>query len=888
MRSASFRTGGARRTAPEKDPGQRSRRPDLGVLFVHGIGNQREGDTVASWGDALISWLRDWLEHGSGEKPEPGSLRVMERGPVQVTDARLQAEPGSLGPPYVDVELDLPGPGSGDEAEHQTWRLAEAWWAEAFHPPRFSDLAFWGFAVLPWALVAHFVTRLEGAWRWGRSGRATVARVAGLTWRIFVEVLLVIMAILLSPVLASLVLVMLLLAALPVRPLRQAAAGLQRMLSLTVGDSYVLLGSPSRAASIISRVEENLQAMTDCRALAVVAHSQGAVVAYEALKRTRPRNLRKFVTFGSGHTKLVALKRLQRSKANRLVWLAPLGLLALMSFAWYGIGQIRAGDSDSVFTLIFLAVFALVMVTSGLLATRTLYEPTREDLDVGAKEGWLDLYATHDPVPNGPLFGIREKRDDVNSCPVQNAASVLFDHTSYWRNRDEFVPAVAIALAEAGDRSIDRPDSSDEATRYLARARRRWRILCLRSLRLLAVVTLVAIVIGYGDRLPRLGRWLINVGIALVDLVPLVSWQPGGIRAGGGIDPVVGTAAVVVAVALAYATVTSIWRLWERADFGRFVRRERYPLWSPEFVVGLYATAALLGLAWAGPALRWPSVDLSLLVALFLAPIFVLLLAFLTFLVAGPLGWLLLKVGIIRPGHFPPSAGEWAATAIPLYLLVLGLAALLGTKSTPAVAAFLYGPPILAWLGPPLLSSSRLVHRLLRPLRRLAATELGLWAADRLDGRGDVGEILLDANRLQDEIERRLDELKKQVGAGSQKDVERLILVPSIWSSKLRRIIGDLTDQAEELATILQQNGRGDAACALLSAAAAYSPTAAIRLWELDPSFPGAYASIKRHAREGSPLSRIRVRRALGGIEAPTAPSTAQPRVDQHRTSDPP
>jgi hypothetical protein len=634
-----------------------------------------------------------------------------------------------------------------------------------------------------------------------------------------------------------------------------------------VGDSYILLGSPSRAASIISRVEESLRAMNDCRALAVVAHSQGAVVAYEALKRSRPGNLRKFVTFGSGHSKLVALKRLQRSKANRLVWLAPLGLLALMTFAWYGIGQIRAGESDSFFTLIFLAVFALGMVTSGLRATRTLYEPTHEDLDVGAEKGWLDLYATHDPVPNGPLFGIREERDGVNSYPVQNAASVLLDHTSYWRNRDEFVPAVAIALAEAGDRSIDRPGSSDEATRYLARARRRWRILCLRGLRLLAVGTLVAIVIGYGDRLPRLGRWLINVGIALVDLVPLVSWQPGDIRAGGGIDPVVGTAAVVVAVALAYATVTSIWRLWERADFGRFVRRERYPLWSPEFVVGLYATAALLGLAWAGPALRWPSVDLSWLVALFLAPIFVLLLAFVTFtfLGAGPLGWLLLKVGIIRPGHFPPSAGEWAATTIPLYLLVLALAALPGTESTTAVTGFIFGPPILAWLAPSLLSSSRLVRRLLQPVRRLAATELVLWAAYRIDAGGDMGEILLDANRLQAVIERNVDELKNR---HKGEDVERLTLVPRMFlgdgmSRKLRRIIGDYTDQVEYLATILQQQDRGDRACALLRAAAAYSPTAAIRLWELDPSCLGARDLINRHAEAGSVINRIRARRAL-------------------------
>ena len=34
-------------------------RPDIGVLFVHGIGSQRRGQTLAEFGEPIYLWLRD-------------------------------------------------------------------------------------------------------------------------------------------------------------------------------------------------------------------------------------------------------------------------------------------------------------------------------------------------------------------------------------------------------------------------------------------------------------------------------------------------------------------------------------------------------------------------------------------------------------------------------------------------------------------------------------------------------------------------------------------------------------------------------------------------------------------------------------------------------------
>jgi hypothetical protein len=41
------------------DDGERQRY-DLGVLFVHGIGQQARGQTLTAWADPVIRWLRAW------------------------------------------------------------------------------------------------------------------------------------------------------------------------------------------------------------------------------------------------------------------------------------------------------------------------------------------------------------------------------------------------------------------------------------------------------------------------------------------------------------------------------------------------------------------------------------------------------------------------------------------------------------------------------------------------------------------------------------------------------------------------------------------------------------------------------------------------------------
>ena len=52
------------------DPEPLIQRLPVGILFVHGMGEQVQGDSVTEMGDALTEWLRKWLA-----PPQEGQLQ---------------------------------------------------------------------------------------------------------------------------------------------------------------------------------------------------------------------------------------------------------------------------------------------------------------------------------------------------------------------------------------------------------------------------------------------------------------------------------------------------------------------------------------------------------------------------------------------------------------------------------------------------------------------------------------------------------------------------------------------------------------------------------------------------------------------------------------------
>lgn len=303
-------------------------RATVGVLFVHGIGTQPRGRTLAEFAGPLVTWLQGWYDglHARwvGEKvrfqdvatwldavrlPDPrrdDAVRsLLDRTPLRQpgeTPADLADISQRVGDTLA-VAVRLTGATGGQAAENEpshvrlelvhvhldeqatttrtAWLLAEAWWAETFAPPSFGDLARWGLGVLPRTIGSHLgvrVHRAAGRWRDERSAwslAVLLGRFGVLLLGLFASL----------PALALLGL-MLLVGLLPIPSLRNGLRRLQQRISASLGDSYVLVTRPVEAAAIVGRVRRDLAWLAEqCDQVVVVAHSQGGAVLNEVLRQ---------------------------------------------------------------------------------------------------------------------------------------------------------------------------------------------------------------------------------------------------------------------------------------------------------------------------------------------------------------------------------------------------------------------------------------------------------------------------------------------------------------------------------------------------------------------------------------------------------------------------
>ena len=124
----------------------------LGVLFVHGIGEQRQYSTLARFGGALQRWLRQWED---GCRPaQPKSDRVAP--PTLVDVLKVDSHPEDRKAP-ANAEIAV-GPG-------KKWLLAEAWWAPEVSPPKFRDFIRWVLPMFPWLAAEYAVAAGQRVYR---------------------------------------------------------------------------------------------------------------------------------------------------------------------------------------------------------------------------------------------------------------------------------------------------------------------------------------------------------------------------------------------------------------------------------------------------------------------------------------------------------------------------------------------------------------------------------------------------------------------------------------------------------------------------------------------------------------------------------------------------
>jgi hypothetical protein len=474
-------------------------RHDFGILLVHGIGEQRKSDTLLAFGDPLLSAIERWLSsplHGT-QPTSPGH--------VEIVTADLDPSGSDLStPPHAVIRLTP----AYTDATPQSWLVAENAWGTVVRQPRFGKLAGWLLTAGSWAVLSHAL----------RSGaQSPNGLVRSLSRVISVSVALVAM-LLLQVAIGALAL----LAVVPIPRLRAALSGLLLKLTGVLGDSYVLLESELQAAAIVSKAQRDLDWLSQrCRAVAVLAHSQGAAVAHRALRTTAPANVVLLVTFGSGLVKLEELHTMRRMHSGRQRMLqlsvpltATAGLIALRIGTAYWDAPLAPG---AFYVVLSFVIFGLVVVRLAYEAseafrtrlTELSLAKLRPNLD------WLDLYATHDPVSQGPLATATGHIDGVESRPVTNLRSAILDHTGYWDNETEFVPQVLVRLGEHGGVQIVPPTTRD-ALRAAAAQRAR-RVVYRQWIQAATLLGATALVVALRTHFGAVGS---NA------LTPLAQWLP--------------------------------------------------------------------------------------------------------------------------------------------------------------------------------------------------------------------------------------------------------------------------------------------------------------------------------------------------------------------------
>jgi hypothetical protein len=417
-------------------------------------------------------------------------------------------------------------------------------------------------------------------------------------------------------VLAALAL-LLVLAIPPIPSLRSALLRVQQTLADSVGDSYILLASPIQRAAIVSHVRRDLEwLLPRCRRIAVVAHSQGAAVAYDVLctgvleGRTRGDSL--FITFGSGLSKLEEIRRIIGTRKRWFGWWPILGL-AILAAALDLLDVVEvlpAVASDKVGGAI-AAVFGGFLWLVGALESTRAKQFDADDFAPSTRFGvdlvWKDYYASRDPVPNGPLLD--ECPGYLDSVEVHNLGSMMADHTAYWSNRDGFVARIARDLGDFAGAPLGTLLPRDRDLVEVAASRRCWRVEWLVAARTAAWGVLIVLVGARWRDLDRLGAVVIERGGPIATLVGWLGPEglsPEQLLESATARGLAGALLLGAATGLGYLVVYGLWRLWTFRDTQLLLERRSDPsdwaFWL--FLVGLLVLLdAGIGIAfgWVDP-----------------------------------------------------------------------------------------------------------------------------------------------------------------------------------------------------------------------------------------------------------------------------------------------
>jgi hypothetical protein len=252
---------------------------DLGILFVHGVGEQARGDTLVRFGEPIMRWVQRWIQSWSDEKgkvslenayieegsPEfkgpahfVASIDVGGKGAVALSSMVAQVQSETLGTRKIDpegngrdVKLEKVSRPSEEDRSHpegstRRWMVAESWWAGQFQRPPFGTFARWMLSRGPWVILSHFGGKLRSVDGW-RKCPAFFAFLMAMPVAVLAQIIVAVIAIL---------------ALIPLPRLREALSGLLLKLTGTLGDSYVLTESAVQQSAAVTQVRRDLEWLT--------------------------------------------------------------------------------------------------------------------------------------------------------------------------------------------------------------------------------------------------------------------------------------------------------------------------------------------------------------------------------------------------------------------------------------------------------------------------------------------------------------------------------------------------------------------------------------------------------------------------------------------------
>jgi hypothetical protein len=395
----------------------------VGVVFIHGIGSQRAGETLLAWSAPIIRILSAW------RRDQRLTSDPVIRSSVDLTGRTT---------PFIELEI-AADPSHPAATPPGRWVLTEAWWGSDVEPPGISTMLRW----LIWRGEARqigdgILTGINAADDARRPASGGFEETRRMLRDVLERFLILGLFIVLALVAVPIYTLVKLLTALPLPTIAQtiSTAQLDWFLADWFGDVRVLLSDRAQAANIRSRVRLAIEALREygCGRIVLVGHSGGTIVGYMTLADL-PADLAvdAFITHG---------------QALRLAW--------------------RLGHFGGP-----LAEFTPVEGDEDELLRRgdRLVRPLPGELR------WDDFWATHDPAPAGPLDDPATSVSlPTESHPVTNRNSIVNDHGGYWDNEEGFVIPVMRLLDTAGRRPVTAsrffPGYSDDDPRIVARQER--------------------------------------------------------------------------------------------------------------------------------------------------------------------------------------------------------------------------------------------------------------------------------------------------------------------------------------------------------------------------------------------------------------------------------